>query len=445
VGTGGIKPCVSAFGADQFAGEYGRRLPKEQVEKEVSTFFSAFYASINVGSVISFILSPLFRNIGYWLAFGIPAVFLCIATFVFWRGNASYLKYPPQGSVLAPMLRALYQGFSRRALLSRPENAGKSWIDMASGQPGIGPSDIVHAKAFWRVLPFFSVMPAFWMLFDQQSNAWVIQADRMNLSGIQPEQLLLANPVFVLILIPVMEKYVYPYLASRNIAFGEFRRIGVGILLSVAAFLMAAYLQSQIPDDLSQVGPSVFWQIPQSVLPHTRTHTYTHTYSQYGWWETGDTTHPQSPVLPPVATCVSSHVPLPAAVFRYFLISFAEILISITGLEFAYSQAPPALKSTLSAVWLVTTGLGNLFAGLLWEGLGNTMSVTSLNILFAALMLVDGMAFVHISYNFKHLPRQVGNMDAGSEEELKDVSGVDSYDAPAITHELAHVNAIEDL
>ena len=236
-------------------------------------------------------------------------------------------------------------------------------------------------------------------MFDQQSNAWVLQADRMELHGIQPEQMLLANPLLVVLLIPVMEKYVYPALAARNIPFGEFRRIGVGMILSVASFLLAAFVQSQIPDDLTKTGPSVFFQLPQ-----------------------------------------------------YFLISFAEILISITGLEFAYTQAPPALKSTLTACWLVTTGLGNLLAGVLWEALGPpTMTVTGLSILFAGLMLLDAMVFMHISYTFQHAPSQVGTLDSSEEGEQKDggvelAHGIDQpFKTAAVNHELAHATAIEDL
>ena len=221
----------------------------------------------------------------------------------------------------------------------------------------------------------------------------------MELHGIQPEQMLLANPVLVVLLIPVMEKYIYPALAARNIQFGEFRRIGVGMLLSVASFLLAAFVQSQIPDDPNLRGPSIFWQLPQ-----------------------------------------------------YFLISFAEILISITGLEFAYTQAPPALKSTLTACWLVTTGLGNLLAGVLWEALGPRMSVTGLSILFAALMLADAMLFMHVAYTFQHEPSQVGTLET-SEEEKKDggggvelAHGIDQpFKSAAVNHELAHVAAIEDL
>uniref|UniRef100_A0A914UUJ9 Solute carrier family 15 member 1 n=1 Tax=Plectus sambesii TaxID=2011161 RepID=A0A914UUJ9_9BILA len=51
-GTGGIKPCVSAFGGDQF--ELGQ-------ERMLSIYFSLFYFSINAGSMISTFVSPIFR------------------------------------------------------------------------------------------------------------------------------------------------------------------------------------------------------------------------------------------------------------------------------------------------------------------------------------------------------------------------------------------------
>ena len=77
-GTGGIKPCVVSFGADQFV------LPQQR--PEMSTFFGIFYASINFGSMISTILTPIFRKQScfgedecYSLAFGVPALLMMIA------------------------------------------------------------------------------------------------------------------------------------------------------------------------------------------------------------------------------------------------------------------------------------------------------------------------------------------------------------------------------
>lgn len=76
VGTGGIKPCVSSFGGDQFV------LPQQ--ERQLQRFFSVFYFSINAGSVLSSFLTPMLREyhcLGsnedcYPLAFGLPAALM---------------------------------------------------------------------------------------------------------------------------------------------------------------------------------------------------------------------------------------------------------------------------------------------------------------------------------------------------------------------------------
>jgi solute carrier family 15 oligopeptide transporter 1 len=79
VGTGGIKPCVAAFGGDQF------KLPQQ--ERQLQQFFSVFYFSINAGSLISTFITPILRedvrcleqNTCYPLAFGVPAALMIIA------------------------------------------------------------------------------------------------------------------------------------------------------------------------------------------------------------------------------------------------------------------------------------------------------------------------------------------------------------------------------
>lgn len=79
LGCGGIKPCVSAFGGDQF------KLP-EQAE-QIVTFFSVFYMSINLGALISTTTTPLLRanvhcfgqNDCYPLAFSVPAILMILA------------------------------------------------------------------------------------------------------------------------------------------------------------------------------------------------------------------------------------------------------------------------------------------------------------------------------------------------------------------------------
>ncbi|TMS37147.1 hypothetical protein L596_004141 [Steinernema carpocapsae] len=104
-GTGGIKPCVSAFGGDQF--ELGQA-------KMLSMFFSVFYFSINAGSMISTFVSPIFRSepcMGqdscYPMAFGIPAILMVISCILFVSGSWWYKKPPPTENVVAEVSKCI--------------------------------------------------------------------------------------------------------------------------------------------------------------------------------------------------------------------------------------------------------------------------------------------------------------------------------------------------
>lgn len=79
IGTGGIKPCVSSLGGDQFI------LPEQQ--QQLQRFFSYFYATINAGALLSMVITPILRedvkcfgeNSCFPMAFGIPAILMLIA------------------------------------------------------------------------------------------------------------------------------------------------------------------------------------------------------------------------------------------------------------------------------------------------------------------------------------------------------------------------------
>ena len=79
VGTGGIKPCVASFGGEQFIMPYQK--------KQMTQFFSLFYAAVNCGGLLSALITPILRSsvscFGqescYPLAFGVPAILMCLA------------------------------------------------------------------------------------------------------------------------------------------------------------------------------------------------------------------------------------------------------------------------------------------------------------------------------------------------------------------------------
>ena len=89
MGSGGIKPCVSAHVGDQFGKTNSHLLEK---------VFSWFYFSINFGAFFSTLATPLLlEKYGPNVAFGVPGVLMFIATFVFWMGRKKFIHIPPGG------------------------------------------------------------------------------------------------------------------------------------------------------------------------------------------------------------------------------------------------------------------------------------------------------------------------------------------------------------
>jgi len=95
LGQGGQKPCLQAFGADQFDEED----PEEKQHK--SSFFNWWYFGICIGTIIGVTLVMYIQdNVGWGLGFGIPAMTMAIALFVFMCGTRFYRHKLPGGNPL---------------------------------------------------------------------------------------------------------------------------------------------------------------------------------------------------------------------------------------------------------------------------------------------------------------------------------------------------------
>jgi POT family proton-dependent oligopeptide transporter len=272
IGSGGIKPCVSAHVGDQFGAGNHHLLSKA---------FGWFYLSINLGSSVSTYLCPILlnnRSLGPHYAFGLPGLLMLIATIVFWMGRKKYVHIPKGG------FGFVREFFSREGL-----------------------------QAIGRLFAVYLFVAVFWSLWDQSSGGeWTLQARNLNLHflGLKllPEQVQVANPLLILALIPLFNYLIYPAI-HHIFPLTPLRKIGIGLFLISASFLVIWWIQARI-DGGSR--PSVVWQL-----------------------------------------------------LAYVLLTSSEVLVSVTGLEFSYTQAPKKMKSIVMATWLFTIALGNQFTAIL--------------------------------------------------------------------------------
>ncbi|KAF4526610.1 hypothetical protein B566_EDAN006426 [Ephemera danica] len=217
-GTGGIKPCVSSFGGEQFV------VPEQ--DRQLQQFFSVFYFAINFGSLISTFTTPILREDVqcfdadcYSLAFGVPAMLMVISIIIFASGYPLYKIKKPEGNVV------LLHGLNKK-IKSKGEKK-EHWLDFAEEK--YGKKLVSDVKSALNVLFLFIPLPLFWTLFDQQANQ--IQA---------------FNPLLVMILIPLFEGGIYPFFAKFNILQKPLHKMTIGGSLagpSLAVIPMAGEAQ----------------------------------------------------------------------------------------------------------------------------------------------------------------------------------------------------------
>ncbi len=310
IGTGGIKPCVSAHVGDQF-GPRNKHL--------MERVFSLFYLSINLGATVSIILTPyLLDKVNSHLAFGLPGALMILATLVFWLGNKSFVSIPPVG-----WKKYKEEVFTKEtfALLG-------------------------------KLVAMFVVVAIFWSLFDQQSTSWIAQGSRSEMlktlpliGEVLPAQMQSVNTILILILVPIFTFGIYKKYPIRHI-----RRIAIGLFIAPFSFVTLALVESHMNGGNSL---SIAWQG-----------------------------------------------------VAYFFITTSEVLISVSALEFAYTQAPKAIKSLVMSFYLLSVFLGNGIAALFNFINTNPDGTTKLSgpvyfWFFAGLMVLAAFAFLLISKNYK--------------------------------------------
>ncbi|HTL71984.1 MAG TPA: MFS transporter [bacterium] len=324
LGSGGIKPCVSAFMGEQFRPDQSHLMQKA---------YGAFYVAINFGSFFSFLVVPWVKNHhGYSLAFAVPGILMAIATFIFWRGKKYYVIVPTNRE-------KKHAGFFKvffTALFTKREPGQNLW-DVARTR--FTENEVAAARSVLPIIFVFATIPMFWALYDQGNSTWVLQGLKMsnvNILGLDigAEQMQSLNPLLIMIFVPLFTFWLYPRLGRFA---SPLKRMSFGLFLAAASFVIVALIQQRIE---AGAHLSILWQT-----------------------------------------------------WPWVVITAAEVLVSATGLEFAFREAAPEMKSLIMSFWLLTVAAGNLFVALLTKFLPTSGGAEDAAVSTGRFMLYAGMMF----------------------------------------------------
>lgn len=207
--------------------------------------------------------------------------------------------------------------------------------------------------AIGRIAVIYLFVAVFWSLWSQSQSEWVLQAEKLErnftLFGrtfeLLAAQIQTLNSIFILTMIVVCNYVLYP-LINRFWRLNELRKIGLGLVVTCGSFLVIAWIETQLSAGLK---PAVAWQVP-----------------------------------------------------AYLLLSTGEVMVSVTALEFAYTQAPKRMKAMIMILYLWAIAFGNLLTARVHGFIANADGTTKLSgasfyLFFIALCAVTAVIYAGVS------------------------------------------------
>ncbi|KAF8683466.1 hypothetical protein HU200_044373 [Digitaria exilis] len=319
IGAGGIKPCVSSFGADQF----DESIPAERLKKD--SFFNWFFFAIYIGSFVSGTAVVWVQDhCGWVVGLGIPTLFIAFAIASFMLGSSSYRVQKPLGSpivrVLQVIVAATRKFLDKAAVISSEEELGDPWRLCTVTQ-------VEELKVIVGMLPIWATGIVYFSVLAQFSSTFLEQGRTMNTQvvggfAIPAASLASFDAVSVIFWVPVYDRFLVP--AARRLTGNargpsELQRFGAGLFLSVMVMAAAALVETRRLAVAHAVGEegevamamSILWQVPQ-----------------------------------------------------YFLVGASVVFACVGQTEFFYNEAPRSMRSLCSALALLTVALGSYLSSL---------------------------------------------------------------------------------
>ncbi|KAK4492082.1 hypothetical protein RD792_002879 [Penstemon davidsonii] len=282
LGTGGIKPCVSSYGADQFD-------DTDEVEKKHrSSFFNWFYFSNNIGALVAAsVLVWVQTHVGWEWGFGIPTVAIAIAVAFFFSGTRLYRNQKPGGSPLTRVCQVVIASFRKyrievpgdESLLyetADSESAIKGsrkiqhtkdlrFFDKAAVETqsdhikgSVDPwrlctvTQVEELKAIIRLLPIWATGIIFTTVYGQMGTLFILQGLTMNARlgnssfEIPSASLGIFDTLSVIFWVPIYDRIIVPvarmFTGHKN-GLTQLQRMGIGLFISIFSMLSAGILE----------------------------------------------------------------------------------------------------------------------------------------------------------------------------------------------------------
>jgi proton-dependent oligopeptide transporter, POT family len=266
-------------------------------------------------------------------------------------------RYGPSMAFGVPgllMLIATLAFWSGRYQFVHIKPAGMGFIREMFSQFGL--------KTLSKLASVYAFIAIFWALFEQISSSWILQAQKMDrlILGVEllPSQIQAANPLLIMLLTPLLTYVIYPRM-NRWFDLTDLRKMAIGLFLTVPAFVIPSVIQMQLDHGNT---PNIIWQL-----------------------------------------------------LAYLILTTAEVMVSITCLEFSYRHAPKSMKSFVMAFYFLSVAMGNLFTSAVNFFIQNSDGTSKLEganyfWFFTMIMLVTAMLFLWVSSHFqknKHFPNDL--------------------------------------
>nr|XP_033775365.1 solute carrier family 15 member 3 [Geotrypetes seraphini] len=349
LGISSVRANVTSFGADQVT-DCGREATRQ--------FFNWFYWSINIGGIISLLVVAFIQqNVDFLIGYAIPSICVVLALFVFLLATPSFIIKPAHGSQISTMIKTSFQTCCQTRRSTSNQDRTETILPHMQSSTKRSLADqkevVCNIQVLKKILPVMVTLIPYWMVYFQMQSTYYLQGLHLHIpdifrstpsnhssssssssSGIAsgytfPDAwLLMANVIVLLVLVPLKDRVIDPFLLQRKLLPSALKRMALGMVFGFTSVITAGILEKE---------RLIYVHNNQTVMQVIGTDQYTAADLPI-WWQ----------------------IP------QYLLIGISEVFASISGLEFAYSEAPRTMQSVIMGLFFFISGVGSLLgSGLL--------------------------------------------------------------------------------